>query len=135
MINVLQYAGFARYEGCPIPDTDEDGINDEVDKCPTEKGIAGNNGCPEEINKEIIQKVDYAAKRIQFKASSAELTASSYKVLDEVVECPESNPEIKVTIEGHSSSDGIYQENVSCQKTGQKMLKNTCNPRVLKMNG
>ena len=67
MINVLQYAGYARYEGCPIPDTDEDGINDEVDKCPTDKGIAGNNGCPEAIKKEIIQKVDYAAKRIQFK--------------------------------------------------------------------
>lgn len=38
--------GFARYEGCPIPDTDGDGINDEEDKCPGQAGIAKYNGCP-----------------------------------------------------------------------------------------
>ncbi len=38
--------GFARYDGCPIPDTDKDGINDEEDKCPGEAGIAKYGGCP-----------------------------------------------------------------------------------------
>jgi outer membrane protein OmpA-like peptidoglycan-associated protein len=38
--------GVAKYNGCPIPDTDGDGINDEEDKCPNEKGIAKYNGCP-----------------------------------------------------------------------------------------
>ncbi len=38
--------GFARYNGCPIPDTDNDGINDEEDKCPTVAGITRYNGCP-----------------------------------------------------------------------------------------
>ncbi len=38
--------GYARYEGCPIPDTDGDGINDEADKCPTQAGTAKYNGCP-----------------------------------------------------------------------------------------
>ena len=36
----------AKYNGCPIPDTDKDGINDEEDKCPNEAGPASNNGCP-----------------------------------------------------------------------------------------
>jgi len=38
--------GLAKYDGCPIPDTDKDGINDEVDKCPTVPGLARYQGCP-----------------------------------------------------------------------------------------
>ena len=39
-------AGLAKYDGCPIPDTDKDGINDEQDKCPTVPGLAKYQGCP-----------------------------------------------------------------------------------------
>src|SRR5687767_13090477 len=39
-------AGFAKYEGCPIPDTDKDGIHDEEDKCPEVVGYPELNGCP-----------------------------------------------------------------------------------------
>jgi len=39
-------AGIAKYDGCPIPDSDNDGINDEEDKCPNQAGIAKYNGCP-----------------------------------------------------------------------------------------
>jgi outer membrane protein OmpA-like peptidoglycan-associated protein len=38
--------GLAKYQGCPIPDTDKDGINDEEDKCPTVPGLAKYQGCP-----------------------------------------------------------------------------------------
>ena len=38
--------GLAKYEGCPIPDTDKDGINDEEDKCVTVPGLAKYQGCP-----------------------------------------------------------------------------------------
>jgi outer membrane protein OmpA-like peptidoglycan-associated protein len=38
--------GYAKYEGCPIPDTDKDGINDEEDKCPEMAGYPELNGCP-----------------------------------------------------------------------------------------
>jgi outer membrane protein OmpA-like peptidoglycan-associated protein len=38
--------GVAKYQGCPVPDTDKDGINDENDKCPTVPGIAKYQGCP-----------------------------------------------------------------------------------------
>jgi hypothetical protein len=48
--------GIDRYQGCPIPDTDGDGVNDEEDKCITEKGPASNFGCPV-ISEEIIKRV------------------------------------------------------------------------------
>jgi len=38
--------GVAKYNGCPVPDTDKDGINDDEDKCPTVAGTAKYNGCP-----------------------------------------------------------------------------------------
>ena len=38
--------GVAKYEGCPVPDTDKDGINDDNDKCPTVAGLAKYQGCP-----------------------------------------------------------------------------------------
>jgi outer membrane protein OmpA-like peptidoglycan-associated protein len=38
--------GFAKYDGCPIPDTDGDGINDEQDSCITVPGVARYHGCP-----------------------------------------------------------------------------------------
>ncbi len=77
--------GVIRYAGCPIPDKDGDGVNDEEDKCPEVKGTRQYNGClPEEVKKEIIEKVNYAAKRIQFKQAEAVLLPNSLKVLDEV---------------------------------------------------
>ena len=38
--------GLKRYNGCPIPDTDGDGINDEEDSCKTVAGLKRYNGCP-----------------------------------------------------------------------------------------
>lgn len=38
--------GVARYQGCPVPDADKDGINDEQDSCLNEPGLAKYNGCP-----------------------------------------------------------------------------------------
>jgi len=38
--------GVAKYDGCPVPDSDHDGINDDEDKCPTVAGSAKYNGCP-----------------------------------------------------------------------------------------
>lgn len=115
--------GLARYEGCPIPDTDGDGINDEVDKCPSTKGLAGTGGCPEEIKKEIVQKVEYAAKRIQFKVGSADLTKESFGLLDDVASILKSNPEIKLTVEGHTSSDGPYDVNMKLSKSRAEKVK------------
>jgi hypothetical protein len=38
--------GEVRYHGCQVPDTDGDGINDEIDKCVRDSGVARYDGCP-----------------------------------------------------------------------------------------
>jgi OOP family OmpA-OmpF porin len=118
--------GLSRYSGCPIPDTDGDGINDELDQCPTVKGVKENNGCPEvkqEIKQEIVEKVNYAAKRIQFKFAQAEISPESFKTLNEVVAILKDNKELKLTIEGHTSADGIYEQNMKLSTARAEKVK------------
>jgi OOP family OmpA-OmpF porin len=103
--------GYGRYEGCPVPDSDSDGIADDEDKCPNTAGIKENNGCPE-IKKEIVEKVKYAAQRIQFSFAKADLLPASYIVLDNVVKILKENPELRLSIEGHTSSDGSLNVNM-----------------------
>ena len=118
-----EVAGLGKYGGCPIPDTDGDGVNDEDDKCPDKKGMKENNGCPEEIKKGIVEKVEYSAKRIQFMVNSAELLKGSFEVLDTVAAILKSNPEINVSIEGHTSSDGNYSANMKLSESRANKVK------------
>lgn len=39
-------AGTPAWHGCPVPDTDHDGIDDEHDSCRTVAGVAAYHGCP-----------------------------------------------------------------------------------------
>ena len=103
-------AGVARYQGCPIPDTDKDGINDEEDKCPNEAGPASNFGCPE-IRREIIEKVNLAAKNIYFTTGSDILLKKSYKSLDSVAQILKDNPSLKIDVEGHTDASGSVTQN------------------------
>jgi outer membrane protein OmpA-like peptidoglycan-associated protein len=38
--------GIPKYHGCPIPDTDGDGVNDDEDSCVSVPGVARYHGCP-----------------------------------------------------------------------------------------
>lgn len=98
-------AGSPLYGGLPIPDTDGDGVNDLKDRCPLTKGVAENRGCAP-VKKSIIKKVDAAAQKIQFGYKSVLLTEDSKLVLNEMVALLKANPELKLTIEGHTSADG-----------------------------
>lgn len=107
-------AGPVEFNGCPVPDSDGDGLNDKDDLCPQEKGIAGNNGCPE-VRKEIIEKVNYAAKNIFFDYGSDKLSAQSYNSLNEVVTILKKNAQLDLQIEGHTDNTGnaVYNLNLS----------------------
>lgn len=115
--------GLARYNGCPIPDTDGDGVNNEDDKCINEPGLKENNGCPE-IKKEIVQKVEYAARKIQFEFGKAELLPESEKVLDELAEILLKETALKVDIEGHTSNDGSLNANMRLSNDRAITVKN-----------
>ena len=103
-------AGVARYEGCPIPDGDGDGVNDEDDKCPTRPGPASNQGCPE-IAKEVIEKVNIAAKNVFFSTASFKLLPKSFKSLNEVVAIMKADPTLMIDIDGHTDSQGSDEYN------------------------
>jgi outer membrane protein OmpA-like peptidoglycan-associated protein len=119
-------AGLIRYGGCPVPDSDGDGVNDEQDKCPNVKGAKEKGGCPvaaAPIKKEIVEKVSYAAKRIQFKAAQDDLLPQSYKVLDDVSKILTDNPELNLSIEGHTNTDGIYEANMKLSQQRADKVK------------
>ncbi len=103
--------GVARYNGCPIPDSDGDGVNDEEDKCPNTPGSKENAGCPV-ISKEVVEKVNLAARKIQFEFTKATVRTASYKVLDEVVSVLKKDPNLILSIEGHTSNDGDLKANM-----------------------
>jgi len=117
-----QVAGVARYNGCPVPDTDGDGVNDEEDKCPQTKGTAANGGCPV-INKEIVEKVNYAARQIQFDYTKATIRPASFAVLDEVVKVLKQDASLILSVEGHTSGDGILVANMKLSQARADNVK------------
>lgn len=102
--------GVARYEGCPVPDADGDGVNDEEDKCPLVAGPKENQGCPA-IKEEVISKVNYAANNILFVTGSYKLQGSSTKGLNEVVKILQQNPDLKISVDGHTDNVGSNENN------------------------
>lgn len=100
-------AGTAKYGGCPIPDSDGDGINDENDRCPKTAGIAENLGCPEMI--------------LYYKRDEAKLNAEDKANLDKVATFLTNNPDIKITLEGHTSTLGDAKYNQSLSEKRAKL--------------
>ena len=114
--------GLARYQGCPIPDTDGDGVNDEEDKCPNRAGPPSNQGCPV-IAKEVIEKVNLAAKNVFFATGSFKLLPKSYKSLDEVAAIMKTDDLLKIQIDGHTDSQGDAAKNMALSENRAKAVK------------
>jgi OOP family OmpA-OmpF porin len=120
----ISVAGLARYAGCPVPDSDGDEVNDENDKCPQVKGRKDKDGCPEEeVKKEVVDKVNYAAKKIEFKVGKADLTPGSFAVLDEIAKLLQSNPGVNLLIEGHTSTEGSNESNMKLSQARAEKVK------------
>ena len=102
--------GLARLQGCPIPDTDGDGLNDEDDKCPTRPGPVSNQGCPE-IAKEVIEKVNMAAKNVFFATGSFKLLSKSNASLNEVGNIMKADESLMLDIDGHTDEVGTNESN------------------------
>ena len=93
-----------------MPDTDGDGLNDEEDKCPTRPGPVSNQGCPV-IAKEIIEKINFAAKNVFFSTGSYKLLPKSFKSLDEVVNIMKADESLRIDIDGHTDAQGSDESN------------------------
>ncbi|HSZ85132.1 MAG TPA: OmpA family protein [Puia sp.] len=102
--------GVAKYNGCPIPDTDGDGINDEEDRCPTIPGVKENQGCPL-VKEGILRRVIYDAKNIFFATGGFKLLPKSYRPLNEVAKIFKEDANLKLNISGHTDNQGKPEKN------------------------
>lgn len=93
-------------EPAKLTDTDNDGIPDEKDNCPDEKGLGSNDGCPK------VEENGFNYKNIQFEYNSSVLKTSSYAVLDAIAQQMKKKPETKFQLNGHSSAEGTDQRNM-----------------------
>ncbi|MBC7935453.1 MAG: OmpA family protein [Rhizobacter sp.] len=115
-------AGVTRYQGCPIPDGDADGVNDEEDKCPTRPGPVSNQGCPE-IAREVIEKINYAAKNVFFATGSFKLLAKSNKSLNDVAALMKADESLMLDIDGHTDDVGTNERNQVLSENRAKAVK------------
>jgi OOP family OmpA-OmpF porin len=95
----------------PDPDRDGDGLADRVDNCPDVAGPVEYAGCPP--YEKVVVKPDKleVKEKIAFRWDSMELEESSRPALDEVVVALQDNPNFRVEVGGHASSDGNDDHN------------------------
>ncbi len=103
-------------EGCPVPDKDNDGFTDDIDRCPDVYSKT-NQGCPE-IRKEVITKVEKAAKAIFFETGKSTIKKVSFKSLDAVVDVLKADPSLNADIEGHT--DNVQPKSYTNMDLSQK---------------
>lgn len=115
--------GTVEFNGCPIPDSDGDGLNDKEDKCPATAGPKDNKGCPV-IRKEIIEKINFAARKIFFSLGSDKLAPASYTSLNAVAAVLKANPALRLLVEGHTDNVGNPASNLNLSQMRSDAVKN-----------
>jgi len=100
-------------DAAACPDRDRDGVPDSVDRCPDVAGPLDSFGC-RSYTKLIVKPDKLELKeKLYFGWDQATIQEESYPVLDEVVQALKENPQFRVQVEGHSSSDGTDEHNQS----------------------
>ncbi|MGZ5000862.1 MAG: OmpA family protein [Methylomonas sp.] len=91
-------------DNCSNRDSDADGVNDCLDKCPgTVKGSKIDaTGCP----------IELVVKGVKFKFDSAELTPAAMRILDDAAKALDTYPQNDVEVQGHASSEGTDEYNM-----------------------
>ncbi|MCH9685442.1 MAG: OmpA family protein, partial [Deltaproteobacteria bacterium] len=108
-------------QGCPIPDTDGDGILDPDDQCvdvpENVNGFEDDDGCPDELPKEI-KKFTGVIKGIYFDTSKASIRPKSLPILNAAVKLLREYPSVRLEISGHTDSRGndAYNLDLSQQR-------------------
>ncbi len=108
------------FEGCP--DTDGDGIADNVDRCPTKPGTKTNFGCPE-ISVQVIKRLAFAATALEFEFGKAVIKTKSYPLLDEIVAILNEYSDYYMTIDGHTDDVGTDAKNLTLSRDRAAAVK------------
>ncbi|MBQ9816659.1 MAG: OmpA family protein [Proteobacteria bacterium] len=125
--------GTEEFQGCPNPDSDGDTVCDPwvaekklqtkfpnctgSDKCPYEKGLVEENGCPPPRKYIVVTDTQIELKeQFFFATDKTKVLAKSEPLLDEIATVLKENPSIHISIEGHTDSSGRYKHNVKLSK-------------------
>jgi outer membrane protein OmpA-like peptidoglycan-associated protein len=93
-------------------DSDGDGIDDLVDKCPTSPGNAATNGCPA-ITMADKETLKLAMKNVNFETAKTTLLPASNATLDQIVSLMQKYPDYSLNINGHTDAQGEEGANLS----------------------
>jgi len=114
-------------DGCPEKDGDSDGIPDVEDKCPNQAGVRSADpnkvGCPS-LTKIGEDGEVQLLHPIEFEYGKAVILASSYPILDEVLELMKSRPSTKIGVYGHTDNRGAIALNMRLSKDRAAACKN-----------
>jgi OOP family OmpA-OmpF porin len=104
-------------DGCPdvASDPDADGIEEPGDRCPNEKGVAANQGCPRwhYPGAELTGTELRLSGPVLFEDTTATIRSVSFPVLDVIVEVLREHPTITFEVQGHTDSQGDDAANVT----------------------
>ena len=112
--------GSATANGCP--DKDGDGVYDFVDKCPNAAGLAIDGGCPV-VNQKTKETLTKAMDGVQFDNGKATLIKKSTPILDEVAKVMLANPSYNLAINGHTDNAGDPAKNLQLSEDRAKAVK------------
>ncbi len=122
--------GFEDEDGCPDDDNDQDTVKDLDDECPNVKGDPSANGCPKKYEGvEITETHIRINQKIHFAYNKAKIKKTSFWILNQVSAVLKDNPEINLSIEGHTDSRGSDRYN---KKLSTKRAKAVMNHLVKK---
>ena len=97
-------------------DSDDDGIPDILDNCPSEKGPVINRGCPMSRRQKVAMREDRIdiLEKVHFTPGSARIRPRSFAMLDQVVSVLKTHPDVvRVQVEGHTDSTGSARTNTA----------------------
>ena len=104
--------------GCPTNDRDNDGISDDNDACPDEPETVNQyldeDGCPDSAPSlvKVTRTMVEIKETIEFETGSATLLPKSFRILDDVYQVLQDDPDMDLRIEGHTDSVGSDESNM-----------------------
>ena len=112
--------GTKENRGCP--DNDGDSVIDKIDACPNSPGPEDNQGCPA-LTYEQQAVVDTAFTNLEFEFGKAIITFDSYTHLDRLGVMLVNSPNMKLTIAGHTDNVGGDVNNMNLSEKRAKAVK------------